>query len=207
MGRRSIHTSEELREIILEASTDLIREQGFGALSAREIARRINYSPGTLYNVFENLDDLILTVEGRMLDRLLAALDIVPTTGNPRERVKALAEHYLKFTRDNPKLWGLLFEHHLPQGRPVPGWYQQKLDQVLDRIEAVLAPVAAVSSQELRRAARVVWAGMHGITALTAATKLSGLATEDADLMVEDFVNNYVTGLESMLGSSESTAV
>ena len=58
MGRRSSHTAEELRELILDASTALISEGGLASLSAREVARRIGYSPGTLYNVFENLDDV-----------------------------------------------------------------------------------------------------------------------------------------------------
>src|SRR5262245_47845907 len=88
MGRRSLHTADELRELIIGASTELIEEAGFAGLSAREIARRINYSPGTLYNSFENLDELVLIIEGRLLDRLLDRLSAVPEGHDPRERVQ-----------------------------------------------------------------------------------------------------------------------
>ncbi len=45
MGRRSIHTPEELRELIIDATTAIVEQQGLEGLSAREIAKRIGYSP------------------------------------------------------------------------------------------------------------------------------------------------------------------
>ena len=68
MGRRSTHTPQQLRELILDAAQDIIQDQGLAGLSAREVARRIAYSPGTIYNMFENLDDVVLHVEARVLD-------------------------------------------------------------------------------------------------------------------------------------------
>ena len=88
MGRRSIHTAEELRELILKAATELIESDGLAGLSAREVARRIGYSPGTLYNVFDNLDDLVLTIEARLLDRLAARLAEVPSASSPQEQLQ-----------------------------------------------------------------------------------------------------------------------
>ena len=70
MGRRSTHTPQQLRELILDAAQDIIQDQGLAGLSAREVARRIEYSPGTIYNMFENLDDVVLHVEARVLDAL-----------------------------------------------------------------------------------------------------------------------------------------
>ena len=67
MGRRSQHTPEELRELILTATRRIVEERGFRALSAREIAREIGYAPGTLYNMYENLDEILLRVEARVL--------------------------------------------------------------------------------------------------------------------------------------------
>ena len=150
MGRRSVHTADQLRELILEASTALIEEHGLAGLSAREIARRIEYSPGTLYNIFENLDDLVLTIEGRLLDRLANVLATLPADDDPRENVVRLALAYLKFTHDNPRLWNLLFEHHLPAGRAVPAWYQQKLDGLMARVEAALDPLTSGRTAEAK---------------------------------------------------------
>jgi AcrR family transcriptional regulator len=196
MGRRSIHTADELRELILEASTELIQNAGYAGLSAREIARRIDYSPGTLYNVFENLDELVLTIEGRLLDRLAAALAEVPANGDPQRRLRRLAESYLEFTHRNPKLWNLLFEHHLPPGQDVPAWYQQKLEGLMAQVEQALAPLmSGADPQALKRSARVLWAGVHGITSLSTADKLAIISTEAAGALVDDLIRTYLAGL------------
>ena len=87
MGRRSTHTPQQLRELILDAAQDIIQDQGLAGLSAREIARRIEYSPGTIYNMFENLDDVVLHVEARVLDALdKRLLGAARRTATPTER-------------------------------------------------------------------------------------------------------------------------
>lgn len=198
MGRRSVHTADELREHILTAATDLIASSGLKGLSAREIARRIGYSAGTIYNVFENLDDLILTIEGRMLDELAAKLDGLPDDSDPRERVLRFAETYIAYTHANPRLWNLLFEHHLPADRHVPSEYQMKLEGLLKRIEAALAPLLQHADEaEVRRRARVLWAGVHGITSLSTADKLSSITSDSAAPLVRDLVETYLEGLKS----------
>ncbi|HEX6398630.1 MAG TPA: TetR family transcriptional regulator, partial [Steroidobacteraceae bacterium] len=58
MGRRNEHSREELRDLALRAAADIVSESGAAALSMREVARRIGYTVGALYIVFENLDDL-----------------------------------------------------------------------------------------------------------------------------------------------------
>jgi len=198
MGRRSIHTAEELRELILRAATEVIESDGLAGLSAREIARRIGYSPGTLYNVFENLDDLVLTIEARLLDRLDARLNEVPASHDPATHLRLLAGAYLKFTHENPKLWNLLFEHHMPAGHNVPPWYQVKLDQLMGRIEKAVEPLVGDSEPSAaKRAARVLWAGVHGITSLSTADKLSNITLEATGALVDDLVTTYLAGLAS----------
>src|SRR5512134_91596 len=197
MGRRSIHTAEELRELILKAATELIESDGLAGLSAREVARRIGYSPGTLYNVFDNLDDLVLTIEARLLDRLAARLAEVPSASSPQEQLQRLAETYLRFTSENPRLWNLLFEHHMPAGKDIPAWYRMKLDGLMARIEEALAPVMETDPAARQRAARVLWAGVHGITSLSTADKLSNITSDAAGPLVLDLVATYLAGLTS----------
>jgi AcrR family transcriptional regulator len=198
MGRRSAHTPEELRELILRATEELVERDGLAGLSAREIARVIGYSAGTLYNCFEHLDDLVLHVEARMLDSLDRDLAAVQGKNNAEDHVRRLAQAYLAFTLRRPKLWNLLFEHHLPPTMVVPAWYQEKLDALLARVEAALKPLAGNTSEaDLQRAARVLWAGVHGITSLATAEKLSNVTHDTAQLLVADLVTNYLAGMKS----------
>ena len=60
--------------MILDAAKSIVEEGGATELSAREIARRIGYAAGTLYNVFDNLDDILLRVEAELFEQLDAGL-------------------------------------------------------------------------------------------------------------------------------------
>ena len=51
------------------------------------------------------------------------------------------------------------------------------------------------SEPERKRAARVLWAGVHGITSLSTADKLSIVTTEAAGRLVDDLVSTYLAGL------------
>ncbi len=197
MGRRSIHTPDELRELIVQAATDIVDHDGLSGLSAREIAKRVNYSPGTLYNVFDNLDDLVLTIEARLLDRLAERLDAVDSGGTPQQRLCRLAGAYLAFTQENPKLWNLLLEHRMPAGREIPDWYRAKLGSLLTPLTDALTPLLdSFDAQEKEQAARTLWAGVHGITSLSTAEKLSPITNHAAGQTVDDFVTTYIAGLK-----------
>ncbi len=196
MGRRSEHSAEELREMILTAASDLILTHGLAGISAREIARKIDYSPGTLYNAFRNLDDVILTIQARLLDALDARLADLPLDGDPHADIQRIATAYVAFTHENARLWNLLFEHHLPPGTPVPDWYRSKLDGLMTRLENALKPLMANGGPDVtRRAAGVLWASVHGITSLSTADKLTNVTRETADALVSDLISRYLDGI------------
>jgi AcrR family transcriptional regulator len=202
MGRRSSHTPQQLRELVLDAAQEIVEAQGLAGLSAREIARRIGYSPGTIYNIFANLDDVVLNVEARLLDALDRRLGEAQhasdagTDGRGSERLIRLARAYLTLAQEKPRLWNLLFEHHMPPGAELPPWYRQKLEGLMARVERALAPYFAPGSEtERQRAARALWAAVHGITSLSTADKLSVVTTETAERLIDDLVATYLAGL------------
>ena len=199
MGRRSTHTPQQLRELILDAAQEIIDSHGLAGLSAREVARRIGYSPGTIYNMFTNLDDVVLNVEARVLDELDRRLSALPQgAGNADARIIQIAHAYLAFTREKPRLWNLLFEHHLPTGSELPAWYQQKLEGLMGHVERALdADLPPDSRTDRQRAARVLWAGVHGITSLSTAEKFSVVTTDMAAHLIDDLVGTYLAGLRA----------
>lgn len=198
MGRRSSHTPQQLRELILASAEEIIESQGLAGLSAREIARRVGYSAGTIYNMFENLDDVILHVEARVLDALAERITVVADAPDGPDKLLLLARTYLSFTQEKPKLWNLLFEHHLPPGVDLPRWYQDKLEGLLAAVEQTLAPMFPPgNTAALQRSARVLWASVHGITSLATADKLSVVTSEAASRLIEDLVLTYVAGLKA----------
>jgi len=197
MGRRSIHTPDQLRELIIEATTSIVEQAGLEGLSAREIAKRIGYSPGTLYNVFENLDDLLLIIEARLLDELGGRLASADDTGPPNERLRRLVRTYFSFTQERPKLWNLLNEHRMPNGREVPEWYQAKIERLLTPFEEVLTPLfdeRDAASQ--KRHARALWASVHGMTSMSTADKLAAVTGHAGPSLIDDLLSIYLAGLQ-----------
>lgn len=195
MGRRSSHKPDELREMIIVAATELIESGGLAALSAREVARKVGYAPGTIYNFFDDLDDLIATIEHRLLDRLAVRLADVPARADTVQHLCDLAHTYLAFTQEKPRLWNLLFEHHMPANGPLPTTFSVKLEALLDEVEKVITPLAGCDHPG--RHARVLWASVHGITSLATAEKLSNVTPENAGVLVEDLVRTYAAGLNA----------
>ena len=94
MGRRSDHSKEELLGMALDAALHLVHRGGGEALTIRAVAKAIGYAPGTLYNLFENRDDLVLQVNAATLADLRTTLEAVTISGGPNRDVRALAEAY-----------------------------------------------------------------------------------------------------------------
>src|SRR5258706_11741145 len=102
MGRRSDHSHQELEELILAEGHRLMAETGYARFSAREVAKRIGYSIGTIYNVFGSLDALLLAINRRTFAIWAAWLrDKLAVAGedpNP-----ALVAGYFDLAQPNPK--------------------------------------------------------------------------------------------------------
>ena len=127
MGRRNEHSREELRALALRAAGDIVAEAskgGIAALSMREVARRIGYTVGALYIVFQNLDDLIVHLNEQTVLELRAALErIRGRTNQPAQNLRLLVAAYLGFALLNTARWRLVFEHRLPEGQKAPPTY------------------------------------------------------------------------------------
>ena len=178
----------------LAAAREIAATEGLRGLTARRIAGRIGYSVGTLYNLFEDLDDLIVQLNVTTLDALHEACAAVPPQDDPEAALLALARAYIGFAGEHPRLWSLLFEHRLPEGRPLPDWYLDKVAQLLALVEAVIAPLFPPGREvERLHSARVLWSSLHGMCSVASAGKLAG--TESLIAMADTLASNYVAGL------------
>src|SRR6266849_11059661 len=86
---------EAVRRAILDAARELFVSEGYGNVSIRKIAERIEYSPAALYGYFPSKDDIFfaLAEEGfRLLYHRdnAAALDEELNTLAPLDRLRAI---------------------------------------------------------------------------------------------------------------------
>ncbi|HEY0026725.1 MAG TPA: TetR/AcrR family transcriptional regulator [Allosphingosinicella sp.] len=163
MGRRSDHSRAELAEMILAEGHRQMAEVGFARFSAREVAKRIGYSIGTLYNVFGTLDRLILAINSRTFALWSEALRARLAAAEGVDRIRALVEGYFAFARENSNLWMAIYDHRLPAGMEMP----EEEDRLRGGLtEIVAAEVAAALPEHRREAAprlaRSLVATVHG---------------------------------------------
>jgi len=196
MGRRSVHSPEELRQLILDASRSIVERNGIAGLSAREIARMIGYSPGTLYNIFENLDDVLLTLQVQLLGRTVDHLKQVPLGDDGEKNIDALTRAYVDFALANRRMWNLLFAHSVSSPSTVPAPFHEHLNNLAEVMRKALAPATPQASlQELDTSARALFAGVHGIASIAASEKGAHLTPATAQTYAQELTSNFVRGL------------
>ena len=190
MGRRSDHTREELRERILSAGEEIVARSGVEGLTARRLAEQIGYSVGTLYNFFEDIDDLVVHLNARTLDRMYAACARVTKRLGPEDALRAYARAYLRFTKEHDRSWAMLLDGSSHHHSELPDWYNAKVGRLLGLVEEVLAPLI-LGESDRKRSARVLWASLHGIVSLAGA----GAVSESPLELVNDLITHYVASL------------
>ncbi len=196
MGRRSVHSPEELRQLILDASQTIVERNGITGLSAREIARMIGYSPGTLYNIFENLDDVLLTLQVQLMGRTVEHLKRVPLGTDGEKNIEELAHAYVDFALVNRRMWNLFLAHSLPPGASVPALLHDYTNSLGDIVRTALTPIAPNAPREsLDTTARALWAGLNGITAIAATEKGVYLTPATAQSYAKELTSNFIRGL------------
>lgn len=62
------------RQQVLEAAAECFRRRGFHAASMAEIAKTAGMSPGHIYNLFENKDDIIAAIVERDCEEVLTRI-------------------------------------------------------------------------------------------------------------------------------------
>lgn len=178
----------------LDAATKIIEEQGLRGLSTRAIAKSIGYSPGTLYQLFTDLDELILKVNARTLDALIASCSQVDMASGPEAALQDLARRYIAEVTRHRELWNAVFEHSLPPGRETPAWWTDRTATLLGFAARAIAPLFAPGEEtRCRHEAQVLWAGLYGIAALAVAGKLP--EGETAEAMVATLARNAIIAI------------
>jgi len=187
---------QKLFDDALIAARIVAESEGLAGLTARRIASDIGCSVGTLYNVFDNLDTLILHLNGGTFDALYDELAGLEPVADAEMAVRGVTDAYLHFVRNNANLWNVVFEHVWPAGHPIPDWYMGKTRRIMSVLVAALAPLLPGTSEEHRyQAATVLWGGLHGIYSLAAAGKLGIVTTDSVEGLAETLVETFLAGL------------
>jgi len=112
-ARRDYHHGN-LRQALIDAALELVREGGGEAVSVREAARRAGVSPGAPFRHFPTRTALMTAVAEESMRRFRAEIDaalLEAPADQPLRRLRAIALAYLRWAMRNPAY----FEVHSTQ--------------------------------------------------------------------------------------------
>ena len=196
MAKRSEHSLEELKALVLKAAETIVIEEGFSALKMRRIAMDIGYTVGSIYMVFKNMADLIMHINAKTLDAIAAELKQVQDC-NIEPSIETLAIAYLGYANQNFNRWRNVFENSFSAETKTADWYQEKFDNVFALVDTQLAKFKPeLSEGHRKRAARALWCGIHGICVLSLKGDLDKTDINDVEetmvLLVRSFMQGWI---------------
>ncbi len=195
MARRKDHSPAELKQRIHAAAKKLIESKGLAGLTARALATRIGYTPGTIYNVYRDMDALITDVNYTTLQELYQfSLSRLEQADPGYASVRALADAYIDFAHMHERAWRTLFiETNRSAGNTkLPVHYRKCLSDLFEIIENTLKNNMNMSSFDAAQAARLLWAALHGVTFLMLDGRLNLIGISDPHDMVDDLLRKYL---------------
>jgi AcrR family transcriptional regulator len=179
----------ELRETLVSLAEAQIERGGAASLKARELAQQAGCAVGAIYNVFADMNALVMAVNGRTFRRIGQAVtgalmghDAEP----PERRLVILSLAYLDFADANHNLWRALFDIDLPDTAEVPDWYRAELGALF----AIIArPVAQLfphlQGRDLELMVRALFSSVHGMVLLGLQNRISGVPRANIRTMIE----------------------
>lgn len=163
----------DLREALVLAATELLKDKGLASFTLRECARRAGVSHAAPAHHFTSAADLLAEIAARGFERFVAALGEAAdeTEGTAMARLAAMGRAYVAFALANPAVYGLMFRGGAnPLQSPrlktaaTAAWHQ-----LSDAVAAVLGPKR---KDEVIAKAAAVWALVHGTATLMLDCKL-----------------------------------
>jgi AcrR family transcriptional regulator len=159
---------EQMMAAILDAAREVMRERGVAGLSLREVARRVAMQAPSLYEYFPSkaaLYDALFALGVRLFQEICDRS--APDTTSFWDLLQALFEVNMRFAREYPELYQLVFEH------PVPGFVpsdhsmaasQRLLDAFHQRVVSAIDAGQITPGVPASQARDLMIAMMQGIT-------------------------------------------
>ena len=199
MPDRKTYHHGNLRQALVEATADLVQEQGPQAFTLTEAARRAGVSAAAPYRHFKGRDDLLEEVARQGFVDFAKRLERAFDGGRPRPLTAfmRMGQAYLDFAAERPGHYMAMFE----SGVSIAG--NADLAAASDRAQHVLIDAAERMAERLppdrrppaRMVANHIWAMSHGVVELFSRGKPGSRSPVEPSEMLESAAIIYLRGL------------
>ncbi|MFS4582954.1 TetR/AcrR family transcriptional regulator [Phaeobacter sp. C3_T13_0] len=192
MASKAEIRKQDLREKLVAAAEIRIRTDGAAALRARDLATDAGCAVGAIYNAFEDLNAIVMSVNGRTFQALGQAVRqslVGAETAAPTDRLILMSNAYLGFAADNTRLWRALFDVRA-QETEIPEWYREALEDLFANIATPVAELFPEKApQDLMLMVRALFSSVHGIVLLGLENRISGVPTDQIEHMISEVLS------------------
>ncbi len=126
------------REAIVDAAWALVREEGLGSLSLRDLAGRAGITTPTVYAYFESKNAIFDAMFGRAARDFDARMAQPYDTEDPREILLLAVRRFVEYCTADVGRYQLLFQRSVPGFEPSPESFSSAI-KALDRVVEQLA--------------------------------------------------------------------
>ncbi|WP_336085632.1 TetR/AcrR family transcriptional regulator [Nocardia sp. SSK8] len=167
--KRTKYHHGDLRATLMDACLRLIETEGLAAVSLRRVAREAGVSSGAPYHHFADRAALLsaLSVDG--FQQLAAELTTAKADADsPLDALTRLAEGYVRFSREHPAQFRLMFRPELSQPEKHPDAHAAG-DAAFEILAGTVTEAVAAGVLPADRAATlaITWWGLaHGLSSL-----------------------------------------
>lgn len=179
--KRSDAQIETIKEQILEEALELMNRHGFDGFSMRKLGSRLGVSAKTIYNYYQNKDELYLVILTRGFEELYNRFNTAYSSHQaPMKRLKAMGSEYMTFGLERSNIYNLMFTWHVPKfkdyvGTPMEPVAEFELESALKVSEIFIQAIVEASgetsdqekmSEDTARFHMIwMWSQMHGFVA------------------------------------------
>jgi len=179
MARRKDHTRDQLRDMMLDEGHRLLALGGYAGFSAKEVARNIGYSFGTVHNVMGGHHEYLAALNTLTFVEWAAAVE-QKLASDGHDRIEVLVSAYFAFAEDNPGLWTAIYDHHLPPGMVLPSDQAETRGRLTSIIAAEVArAVPDLGLDRVGALTRSLIATVHGHCTMSISGSLALMGEDD----------------------------
>ena len=174
------------RRLIVATARRLAETEGWDAVTTRRLATEIEYSQPVLYKHFSGMDEITQSVALDGFGELAAVLSEARTGAeNSKNALRRIAHVYIDFARDNPALYDAMFTRATTL-KFADADTPPQLSAAFAELRQAVVPIAG--DRDVDTVTEVLWAALHGLTALARSGRLrGGLDIDRVDLLAEQF--------------------
>lgn len=180
------------KEEIIEAALNLVKTDGFEALTSRELGTRLGSSARPIFTVFKNMDE----VQQAVIESAKALYKEYIRRGLGEEHpFKGVGTQYILFSVNEPKLFQLLFMTERPEIPDLAG-VLPVIEESYGEILLSIQDDYGIDERLAERLYHHLWIYTHGIATLCA-TRMCRFTGAEIDSMITEVC---VSVLKNMKG-------